>query len=77
MIFPLWYHGRPRQSDRKFIEDRLFAIPYQYKQRVCDKYDKLYRSLKTGNRKAANTYIHKVAKRFRYATSKTKKVSQM
>jgi hypothetical protein len=65
ITFPLWYYGRPRKSDRKFIEDRLSVVPEKFKQRVCDKYDKLYRSLKTGNRKAANVYLHRVAVYFR------------
>ena len=66
MVHILWYHGRSRSdTDREFIEARMSVIPKKYQQRVADRYEKLYRSLKTGNRKVANSYLHRIAVYFR------------
>jgi len=66
-IYPIWFYGRTKgNSDLKFILSRLSVIPDKYKRRVCDKYEKIYQKKEIGYRRNANTYLHKVAIRFRY-----------
>jgi len=63
MQYPLYYFYRKNESDKGFVLARMSVIPGKYKQRVCDRYDALFRG--ESSRKKANTYLHRVARWFR------------
>jgi len=58
----LYYYKRLSESDRGFILKRMVVVPEEHKNSVSLKYESLY--LKNG-RKAANEYLHGIAKGFR------------
>ena len=62
---PMYYFSGNRftKSDRGWIAAGLRLVPDKYKQRVCDRYTKLYLT-SDNKRKAANTYLHRVARFF-------------
>jgi hypothetical protein len=59
--YPLWFHSRKGESDKKFILDRMFFIPEHLKHEVSDQYERLYQSQVDGFRKKANEYLHNEA----------------
>lgn len=61
-IYPLWYYSRKPNSDQFWILQRMALIPGKYKQRIADRYERIYRDKKGSNRKRANTFLNKVAK---------------
>ena len=62
MIYPKHYYYRGRfGSDKKFILDRMAAIPESKQQEVSDKYESLYFG---EGRKAANTWLHETARSY-------------
>lgn len=68
-LMPLYYYGRSKKkSDLEWVLRMLMVVPDKHRQKICDKYESLYRN-PMGNRKAANTYLYRVA-RFFNATNK-------
>ena len=63
--YPLFYHQIHGASDRDWILKRMAAIPADRKNEVSCEYERLFLSQVPGNRKAANTYLHNEAKKYR------------
>lgn len=68
--YPLFYFDGYNQtegspSDRIFIEKRMAHIPDGEKQRVCDKYERIYLAKGQGFRRKANEFLHKEAIKYR------------
>lgn len=61
-IYPKFWHQRGKDSDRDWILVRMRAIPAVEQQKVADEYERL---LFDGGRKAANTYLHQTAVKYR------------
>lgn len=68
MKLPKWYYYRAGESDLEFIEVRMRHIPKHLREKVSDEYERLY--LQNGHihvkdgRKAANTYLHELARKY-------------
>ena len=62
MIYPIYYRGRGGIDDQPWILKMMRFIPKNKQLEVSLKYEKLYRSKYGGDRKAAQTYLHKEAK---------------
>ena len=70
VIYPLYYYSNYiHGSDREFIWARMAVIPKKHQDNVASRYERIYRDNKGNNRKRANTFLHKIAKRFRDAKS--------
>ena len=65
--YPLYYYHRRqiKESDKDFVLARMAAIPKEHKDKVSNRYERIFRDNKGNNRKRANTFLHKVAKSFR------------
>lgn len=64
LVYPIFYYqrcGPDGASDRDWILTRMFYLPEELREEVSDHYEQLY--LREG-RKAANTYLQKIAKPF-------------
>lgn len=63
-IYPIFYHSRSIDSDGPWVYKRMQFIPLEHKQKITDRYEKIYQDKKGNNRKRANTFLNKVARWF-------------
>lgn len=59
--FPKFYHCDRFGSDKQWIKEKFKYIPPDQHEEISKKYDNLYLG---AGRKAANTYLHGIAKEY-------------
>lgn len=63
--YPIMYYQRGKESDKKFILQRMSVIPDDLKHEVSEQYERVYGNGSHVNRKAANVWLNDEAMKYK------------